>query len=53
MTSAIGNRTDQTGVTAGILLDLTTAGLVGAAIIICFGVASFSFLYNDKACLSG
>ena len=36
------------GATAGILLYLTTAGLVGAAIIICFGVASFSFLYNDK-----
>jgi hypothetical protein len=53
MTSAIGNRTDQPGVTAGIILYLTTAGLLGAAIIICFGVASFSFLYNDKEMLEG
>jgi hypothetical protein len=38
---------------ADMLLYLTSVALVGAAIIILFGIASFSFLYPEKEMLKG
>jgi hypothetical protein len=39
-----GSRSGEPSLTSGILIHLASIGLVGAAIIICFGIASFSFL---------
>jgi hypothetical protein len=42
--SSSGSRSGGPLLTSGMLIHLASIGLVGAAIIICFGIASFSFL---------
>ena len=51
--STIENQTDKPGFAAGMLLYLTSVGLVGAAIITLFGIAAVSSLNTDSKTLKG